>query len=146
MSRVYFTDRDLGRAFPEILAESGLTVERHCDHFAPETPDEEWLRVIGERGWVAVSRDTRIRYRPNEFAAVLRHRVALLIVVGKAAHAELARNLAETIRRIEAVLSDQPPPLIMKIYRPSPAELARNPRAPGTVSLWYPTEPRAPRR
>jgi uncharacterized protein (DUF433 family) len=35
LSLVYFTDRDLGKRFPEILRSSGLTVERHADHFAP---------------------------------------------------------------------------------------------------------------
>jgi hypothetical protein len=37
---VYFTDRDLGKRFPKILRSSGLTVERHGDHFAPDTADE----------------------------------------------------------------------------------------------------------
>lgn len=30
----------------------------------------DWLSVVGERGWVALTRDTRIRYKPNELAAV----------------------------------------------------------------------------
>lgn len=33
MSRVFFTDRDLGKRFPDILREAGLTVQRHVDHF-----------------------------------------------------------------------------------------------------------------
>jgi hypothetical protein len=37
---VFFTDRDLGKRFPEILRAAGLTVQRHSDHFEPETPDE----------------------------------------------------------------------------------------------------------
>ena len=28
MSRIYFTDRDLGKQFPRILADVGITVER----------------------------------------------------------------------------------------------------------------------
>ena len=34
-SPVFFTDRDLGIRFPEILAASGLAVKRHRDLFAP---------------------------------------------------------------------------------------------------------------
>jgi hypothetical protein len=30
MSRVFFTDRDLGKRFPEILRIAGLSVERRC--------------------------------------------------------------------------------------------------------------------
>ena len=43
MTLVFFTDRDLGAAFPEILRAAGLTVERHRDYFAPDCPDEDWL-------------------------------------------------------------------------------------------------------
>ena len=59
---MYFTDRDLGKRFPEILRASGLNVERHADHFPPETPDEVWLEEVGKRGWIALTHDQRIRY------------------------------------------------------------------------------------
>lgn len=73
MTPVFFTDRDLGKRFPEILSAAGLQVERHADHFAPDASDEEWLALVGSRGWVAVSHDRRIRYKPYELGAVLRH-------------------------------------------------------------------------
>ncbi|MGB8338255.1 MAG: hypothetical protein WCD07_05800 [Burkholderiales bacterium] len=43
MSLVFFTDRDLGKNFPKALAAAGLTVERHCDLFPENGPDEQWL-------------------------------------------------------------------------------------------------------
>lgn len=43
---VFFTDRDLGKKFPEILRGAGLKVERHADHFRQDTPDAEWLQEI----------------------------------------------------------------------------------------------------
>ena len=61
---VYFTDRDLGKRFPEKLRAGGVRVERHDDHFGQLTPDPEWIGEIGRRGWVAVTRDSRIRYSP----------------------------------------------------------------------------------
>jgi hypothetical protein len=138
LSLVFFTDRDLGNALPKTLAASGLTVETHAAHFPPDCPDAEWLAVVGSRGWIAVTRDMRIRYKPNELAAVVRYRVALLVLVGSATHAELATNFVRTAPRITAFLGRHSPPLIAKVYRPSAAELARNLRAPGNVSLWYP--------
>jgi hypothetical protein len=66
----FFTDRDLGLQFPAILCHAGLRVERHADHFAPNCPDEEWLGTVAARGWVAITHDQRIRYKPNELAAV----------------------------------------------------------------------------
>jgi hypothetical protein len=43
VSRVFFTDRDLGKQFPARLREAGLAVERHADHFAADAPDSAWL-------------------------------------------------------------------------------------------------------
>ncbi len=76
MSLVFFTDRDLGTSFPDILRSAGISVERHGDHFPPDTSDETWLAEIGARGWVILTHDRRIRYKPNELAAVKRHGVA----------------------------------------------------------------------
>jgi hypothetical protein len=47
---VFFTDRDLGKRFPEILANTGLSVERHDDVFPPDCPDETWLDVGAPAG------------------------------------------------------------------------------------------------
>lgn len=138
MSLVFFTDRDLGNVFPDTLSAAGLAVERHAEHFAHDCPDEEWLGAVGACGWVAITRDTRIRYKPNERAAVERHRVALLVMIGKTPHVELAASFVRTLPRIQALLARRAPPLIAKVYRASAAELARNPHAPGSVSLWYP--------
>lgn len=138
MSWAFFTDRDLGKQFPEILRASGLEIRRHGDLFAPECPDEEWLEDVGRRGWVAITHDQRIRYKPNELAAVVRHRVMLLVVIGKVPFSELARNFVATFPKVEAFLAVHPPPFIAKVYRPAAARLVRNPAAPGNVELWYP--------
>lgn len=138
MSRVYFTDRDLGKQFPTRLREAGLQVEWFFDHFGDATPDTEWLSVVGRNGWVVVTHDGRIRYKPNELAAVVEHRIAMLLVVGHAPFPELAAHFVRTVPRIEAFVASHQPPYIAKVFRPTPGEQARQPDAPGTVSLWYP--------
>jgi hypothetical protein len=135
---VFFTDRDLGKRFPEILRSHGLSVERHADHFEPDTADEAWLETVGRRGWIVLTHDRRIRYKPNEREAVIRHRVALLVIIGTAPYPELARAFITTLPRVERFLSQHQPPFIAKVYRPSPAEIARRGVAPGRVELWYP--------
>ena len=139
MSVVFFTDRDLGLQFPAILRDAGLSVERHVDHFPPDCPDETWLRESSARGWTAITHDARIRYKPNEIAAVIAHRVFLLVIVGQAPFSELAESFVRTSPRILAFIRTHKPPAIARVYRPSPAELARNPAASGRVELWYPT-------
>lgn len=138
MSVVFFSDRDLGHQFPAILRSAGLRVERHADHFAHDCPDDEWLAEVARRGWVALTHDGRIRYKPNELAAVVQHKASLLVVIGDAPYAELARSFVKTLPRVLAFLDEHRAPVIGKIYRPSPADLANNPRVTGRVELWYP--------
>jgi hypothetical protein len=138
LTRVYFTDRDLGKQFPAILTTAGVTVERHGDLFSPQGSDEEWLQYCGTNGRVAITHNRRIRYVPNELAAVMDHHAALIVVIGNAPFAELAKNFVNTIAQIEEFLDSHEPPFIAKVYRPSPADLTKDPAAPGTISLWYP--------
>ncbi|MEA2344760.1 MAG: hypothetical protein QOF63_2929 [Thermoanaerobaculia bacterium] len=138
MSRIYFTDRDLGKTFPQILVDAGLVVERHSDLFPPDGPDEQWLEYCGKNGRIAVTHNQRIRYTPNELAAVVRHRVALLVVIGHAPFPDLARHFVNSMRRIEAFVDAHEPPYIAKVYRAAPLENAKKPAAAGSVSLWYP--------
>jgi hypothetical protein len=137
LSFVYFTDRDLGKRFPEILRAAGLAVERHADHFAHDASDETWLETVGKRGWIALTHDRRIRYKPNELGAVMRHGVALLVIVGKAPFSDLAGAFVNSRLVIEQFLGRHKPPFIAKVYRPSPAEIAARATAPGRVELWY---------
>ena len=137
MSFVYFTDRDLGKRFPEILRAAGLTVERHADHFTHDASDETWLETVGKRGWIALTHDRRIRYKLNERSAVMQHGVALLVIVGKAPFPELAGAFVNSRLVIEQFLGRHKPPFIAKVYRPSPAEIERHSSAPGRVELWY---------
>jgi hypothetical protein len=53
LNLVFFTDRDLGKRFPEILASAGLSVKRHDDLFPRDCPDERRLAKIGKSGWIA---------------------------------------------------------------------------------------------
>jgi hypothetical protein len=80
-------------------------VERHADHFAPATPDAVWLEEVGRRGWIALTHDRRIRYKPNERDAVMRHGVALLVVIGAAPFSDLARAFVPTWPRVEQFLA-----------------------------------------
>jgi len=112
-------------------------VERHLDHFAHDTPDEDWLREVGEKGWVAITHDRNIRRKPNELNAVMQNRVALLVAIGGARSADLARSFVETYSKIQEFLSRHTAPYIAKVYRPTPAEIEKGIKA-GRVELWYP--------
>jgi hypothetical protein len=132
----FFTDRDLGKQFPAILRTAGFSVERHADHFRPETPDDEWLQTVATRGWVIITHDQRIRYKVNERDAVMRSGASMLVMIGKAPFPELGHAMANTMNRVLRFLDETPAPFIAKVYRAAPRELARDPQAPGHVALW----------
>lgn len=135
---VFFTDRDLGTRFPAILSAAGINVRRHADLFPPDCPDDVWLEEIGKQQWIAVSHDTRIRYKPNELAAVVRHRVRLLVVIGKAPYPELATHFVNSMPKIATFVAGHRAPWIAKVYRPPPSDLIKHARASGEVVLSYP--------
>jgi hypothetical protein len=135
-SHVFFTDRDLGKRFPKILKDAGVKVEKHGDHFADDAKDEEWLEKIGELGWFALTHDQRIRYKPNEIAAVKKFRVGLFVLVGKAPFHELAYNFINTLPKIEKFINKNSRPFIAKIYRPDQKSIELKQRKSGSVQMW----------
>ena len=138
MSLVYFTDRDLGKQFPTILASAGITVERHHELFQPDGTDQEWLEYCGTKNHVAITHNERIRYTPNELAAVKQHKVRLLVVIGHAPFAELAHNFVNTHAKIESFLQANDAPFIAKIYRPSPSDKTKAAMLSGQIVRWFP--------
>lgn len=119
-----------------MLEEAGIHVEAHHEHFAPDSSDEAWIPEVARRGWVALSHDKRIRYKPNEQAAVLRSNARLLILVGQTTTASLATNFINTIGRVERFLERHRAPFIAKVYRATESDRERDPAAPGFVEVW----------
>lgn len=134
--RTYFTDRDLGHQFPDILRAAGLHVEHHTAHFAPAARDDEWLPEVGRRGWVVLTHDQQIRWKVNERAAVMESGVAMFIVIGQAPLPQLAPMVVNTWPLIERFLDHNAAPFIAKLSRPSPAQLKKNAGARGRVQMW----------
>lgn len=116
---VFFTDRDLGHQFPKLLRAAGLRVEQHDDHFGQLTSDSEWIAEVGRRGWVAVTRDARIRYSPLALETLMESRARLFVIVGRLATEGAAAVFIRHRRRIERLLRKGSMPFIGKIRRDS---------------------------
>jgi len=114
---VYFTDRDLGHQFPEKLRAAGLKVKRHDDHFGQLTPDEEWISEVGRRGWVAVTRDARIRYSPLALETLMSSGARLFAIVGRLTTDEAAEVFLRQRHRIERLLQKETEAFIGKVRR-----------------------------
>lgn len=103
----FFTDRDLGKIFPQILRESGLLVERYVDHFAERNvTDQEWIAFAARQWWVAVSHDKNIKWDPVAVRTAMEQGGRLFILRGKQLtgpeKAQLFLEAAMGVRRLLA--------------------------------------------
>jgi hypothetical protein len=114
---VFFADRDLGRQLPALLIAAGVKVERHDDHFRPDTPDEEWIGEIGRRRWVALTRDKRIRYSPLALNILMESGAQLFVLVGKLTTAQAAEAFLKWREKIAAMVLEETGAFIAKIRR-----------------------------
>jgi len=102
---VLLLDRCMGaKTVPDALRAEGANVLCHQDHFAHDAPDEQWLKEAGQRGWVVITKDRRIRSRSAEKDAIIDSgALAFLVVsanVGGAALAEIVRRALPSIRQL----------------------------------------------
>lgn len=99
------------------LKKAGFNVRMHSDHFAPGTPDTTWLREVGRRKWLALTRDQRIRQRIIEREAVTQAGVGLFILCGKKDMKAdgIADVLKKAATRISNFIAKHKPPYIVKI-------------------------------
>ena len=114
---VFFSDRDLGRVFPALLVAAGVRIERHDDHFEPETADEEWIGEIGRRGWVAVTRDARIRYSPLAVSVLMSSRARLFVLVDKLTTAQAAETFLKWCQKVISTSLNENGAFIAKVRR-----------------------------
>lgn len=130
---IFFTDRDLGRQFPEILRAAGLRVETHDDHFSGHDPptDVEWLQFVGPRGWIVLTHDKSMRHTSRERDQIMESRVRTLVLRGKKSNLVLGKNFVRTSRAVARFLRENSDPFIANLYCN-----AQKPDAPGSVRMW----------
>ncbi len=97
---------------------TGATVLIHDDHFLPDEQDINWLKVAGEKGWIVLTKDSRIRYRALEKITLMKAGVAAFILTsadlkGK----EMAEIFVSALPAIFKTLKKHHKPFIAKIIR-----------------------------
>jgi len=116
---VFFLDRNMGsKVFPQLLRDADLQIEVHDAHFAQDTPDADWLRVAGERGWVVVTADRQLKYNQVEWSTMLTNKVKAFAFTSKNQTAkEMAQAFLEALPEILRLLEDNPDPFIATILK-----------------------------
>jgi predicted nuclease of predicted toxin-antitoxin system len=103
---VFFIDRSLGvEPIRAELIREGLVVEIHDDHFVRDEEDRVWLRAVGERGWVVLTKDQRLRYRPLEIAALRASNARVFVLTaGNLRGGEIAAAFVTALPRMQRIL------------------------------------------
>ena len=118
---VFFLDRALGKRFiVQALSENNpeVTVKVLDDYFEPNVSDEEWLRFVGRKGWVAITKDKRIRYRTPALEVIKEEKVKLFIFTkGNLTGQQMAEILIRAIPKIKKFLTNNKPPFIVTMTK-----------------------------
>ncbi len=112
---VFFIEYSLGGEYlAQRLRENGLKVEVHVDHFAPDCSDEDWLREVGRRGWVVLTRDKNIRRRPLELEAfrAAGNRVFVIATKKNLDRSQMGDLILRHLPRIKEILQGTAVPFI----------------------------------
>jgi predicted nuclease of predicted toxin-antitoxin system len=114
-----FIDRDLwSRHLDAALLAAGIPFERHRDHFDDDVEDPDWLRAVGARGWVVLTRDQNIRRRPNELTAVRLARMHVFALTsGNLSAAETSQLVIAARPRIRSAVHETAPPMLWSVTR-----------------------------
>jgi hypothetical protein len=95
------------------LRECGATVEHAGAAFPFGTQDEIWLTACGERGWIALTRDKRIRRRVLEREAIrLSGAAVFALTVGEATAAETANVITKLLAKMVNMSVSEPKPFL----------------------------------
>jgi len=103
---VFFIDRSLCvEPIRTELINAGLAVEIHDDHFARDEEDRIWLQTVGARGWVVLTKDQRLRYRPLEIGALRASKARVFVLTaGNLRGSEIAAAFLAALPRMCLVL------------------------------------------
>lgn len=124
-SYVFFVDRSLGRHdVPDALQKAGEKVERHDVHFPERTDDVDWLRLVSKHDWVVLTKDSEIKHRPLERAAVRRGKVRQFTYQSAQTKGEdMASAFVKALPKMKKLLKKHDGPFIAKVYKDGRVEM-----------------------
>ncbi len=94
------------------------------------------MAFAGSKGWVGLSHNKDLLQ--DEKDAAIEHGLRLFVLTGSRGHDDLINILSCTYKRMINYLVANPGPWIVRIHRPTDAELKHNPRRSGHIKHWYP--------
>ena len=122
---VLFFDRDVGTSLPRALDVLTLPtrVEYLQNHFPMDAQDDEWMPVVGARGWIILGHDRMHHRRSPESSAIREYEMGCFYMWGSQARRwEKMRCFLNAYERILQAIDATPKPFIYRINRDSRLE------------------------
>lgn len=102
----------------EKLRNVGARVEIHDDHFSQNSYDKDWLKIVGERNWVVLTKDKKIATRLLELEAVAEGNVRLFALVdGNVPGVVMAQAFVNALENMQRFMRGNQAPFIAKVYQ-----------------------------
>lgn len=115
---IFFFDENMGRPdFSDFIA-AGAEARSYHDLYPPGVPDHVWIPEVTARGWVIVTTDRNIRYRPNERWAIEQSGARMFVFTGAQMRGEQQMEvLTKALPKMLRTLDKHRPPFIAVVDR-----------------------------
>ncbi len=125
MTITFFIDRSLGGEYiSKALRKADELVIVHDDLFETDAPDEVWLSEAGQKQWVVLTKDKRIKHNILEKEAVYNAKCRMFVLVAKdVTGLQMADIIIRALYKIKRVLQKYDGPFIAKIWRDSKVDI-----------------------
>lgn len=114
-----FIDRSVPRGVADAVKRMRDDVLWLEDEFPHDVSDQEWLAAAGERGWLVITHDRKVRTRPGERRAIMDHGVGCFILTYKQdlKKEEIVALITENLEEMERRFEDTPRPFIYTVSK-----------------------------
>ncbi len=90
----------------------------HDQYFAADARDQDWLKEVGKKGWLVLTKDKRIRHRTIERRALMKGKVGAFVLTAGNLHGdEMAEIFVKALRAISRFMARNSPPFIARVTR-----------------------------
>jgi predicted nuclease of predicted toxin-antitoxin system len=112
----FFFDNNLSILLVKGMKEFGEDVIHLKEIFEEKTEDSEWLKDIGEKRYILITKDLRIRHNPAEIEALRKYKVGAFFLGGK--NLNRCRLIQQVVRnwpRIKELAEKSSPPYAFRV-------------------------------
>lgn len=86
------------------------------ERFPDSMPDDEWLNIVGEKGWIVCSHDAKWHSEAAPLKAIQQHKIGCFYLHGASLPAFYKlKSFARNYEKIEAVIKSERAPFIYRV-------------------------------